>query len=249
MSDIKVGAGALGALNRPDEEGASFTSFKSGTTFLVKVLGEEDLMQFYSYGIFKKVDSFTAENPSVKTPNGYPKENLTPWDKAWKFHKDQSKEWDDAHGKASSLYRPKERYAMAFFDLEEGKEIIIDVSRNQAQTLHQVISKYSKRLDTLAFELTKQGSGQNTTVTLSPVIDFEEDLTEKQQKNYSEAPKEFDLELFKGLTKSLSEEDMVKELVRAGFDVTKIGYEVPDMSETEEQDGGQGDVEDDDLPF
>src|SRR5690625_1731032 len=96
MTNIKAGADALNALNDTNDGsdgGMEFAPFKSGTTYIVKVLGTADLITFYSYGIYKRVNSFVAKNPSKKSKKGYPVENLTPWDKAWKYHADKSKEW------------------------------------------------------------------------------------------------------------------------------------------------------------
>lgn len=236
MSNITSGADALNALNRPDDSGsgADFTSFKIGTTLTVKVLGTADLVQFFSYGIFKQVDSFVAAKPSKKSPNGYPTEDLTPWDKAWKYHKDLSKEFNDAHGKKASEFRAKERYAMGFFDLDSGEQIIIDLSKNQAQLISGIIMKYENRLNRLAFELSKQGNPAkptSATVSLTPVLDFEEDLTEEQQKKYEDAPEEFDMKLFEGLLYEATEEEQLQTLTKAGFDVTLIGFEVPKTSE------------------
>src|SRR5699024_1881612 len=160
---------------------AEFSSFKSGTTYYVKVLGTADLIQFFSYGIFKQVNSFVAEKPSKKSANGFPTDNLTPWDKAFLYHRDLSEEWTDEHGQEAAKYRPKQRFAMGFFDLTSGDPIIIDGSKNQAQAIYGNIKKYEKRLDQMAFELSKQGSGRDTTVSLSPVMFPEEDLTEQQQ--------------------------------------------------------------------
>lgn len=249
MTNIKRGAEALGALNRPEENDSfKFTSFKSGTTLVVKVLGAEDLVQFFSYGIFNKIDSFVAENPSVKSVNGYPTDNLTPWDKAWKFHKDKSKEFNDEHGKEAGKYRPKERYAMGFFDLTSGEPIIVDVSKNQAQAIHGVIARNGERLDRLAFELTKQGQSTSTTVSLTPVTFPEEDLTKEQLENMDKAPKEFDMTLFEGILYEADEEEMLKTLTQAGFDVTQIGFEVPTNTSDEDEEDSE-EEEDEGHPF
>src|SRR5699024_11899034 len=86
-----IGEDALNALNTESGGGNNneFASFKSGTKYFVKVLGTADIMSFHSYGIFKQVNSFVANNPSKKTPTGYPVENLTPWDKAWKYRSEE----------------------------------------------------------------------------------------------------------------------------------------------------------------
>jgi len=235
MVQYQTGVDALNALNETGEgNGVEFTSFKSGTTLVVKVLGTTDIISFYSYGIYKQINSFVAKTPSKKSAKGYPIENLTPWDKAWKYHKDLSEDFSDYHGQEAGKYRAKQRFAMGFYDLDSGEQIIIDVSKNQAQAIHSAIKKYEKRLGKLAFELSKEGSGTNTAVSLTPVLDMEEDLTDKQRKNYDKAPEKFDMTKFDGILYEADEKEQIELLDKAGFDVTLIGYEKP-SAESDEQ--------------
>src|SRR5690606_41348331 len=92
---------------------------------------------------------------------------------------------------------------------------------------HSAIKKCERRLGKLAFELTKQGTCTNTTVSLTPVLDMEEDLTDKQRANFDKAPAEFDKALFEGLWYEADEAEQVELLDKAGFDVTLIGYDRP----------------------
>lgn len=238
MTKYQAGADALNALNDTNDGsggGMEFAPFKSGTTYIVKVLGTADLISFYSYGIYKRVNSFVAKNPSKKSKKGYPVENLTPWDKAWKYHADKSKEWGDKHSQEAQKYRARQRFAMGFFDLDAGEPIIVDLSKNQAQAVHSVIQKYKDRLDQFAFELSKTGSGTNTAVslTLIPLLD---DLTEQQRKNFENAPAEFDMKLFDGILYEMDEDEQIEKLHEAGFDVTLIGYDVPSPKQDEQSD-------------
>lgn len=206
---------------------ARFTPLKSGTSLLVKVVGLKDYFKFYSYGIFGQVDSFVAKNPSKKTANGYPIEDLTPWDKAFLYHKERSESWNDTHGQEAQKYRPKARFAVAFYDLTEGKPIAVDLSVKQFESVKSSIDKYAKRIDKVAFELSKSGVGTNTVVSLSPVLDMEEDLTKEQRKNFENAPKEIDLTQFFSAPYVADEKEQIELLDKAGFDVTLIGYEKP----------------------
>jgi hypothetical protein len=257
MADYMSGVDALNALNEEGGgSGAEFTSFKSGTTFKVKVLGTADLISFFSYGIFKKVNSFVAANPSKKSAKGYPVENLTPWDKAWKYHKDLSKDFSDQHGMEAGKYRCKQRFAVGFFDLTSGEQIVVDVSKPQAQAIFTAIKKYEKKLGKIAFELTKSGSGTSTTVSLNPLIDMDEDLTDAERANFDKAPAEFDKKLFDGLLYELDDNAMVDALVQAGFDVSLIGLDAEKRGGNEDVkpiegigSGENGELTDDDLPF
>ena len=244
MTKYQSGVAALNALKQSDEGGGSnaeFTPFNSGTTITVKVLGTADLISFFSYGIFKQVNSFVAKNPSKKSQQGNPVEDLTPWDKAWKYHADKSEEFGDHHSQEAYKYKPKQRFALGFIDLDSGEPIIVDLSQNQAQVVHGEILKRQERLDQFAFELTKQGQGTSTSVSLSliPILD---DLTDAQRKNFDEAPKEFDMTLFEGLLYEMDDDEQIEKLIGVGFDVKLIGLEAKEQEEgnteeTQEEEG------------
>jgi hypothetical protein len=239
MSQFERGADALNSLNATNEGGggnkAEFASFKSGTTYKVRVLGTADLIRFYSYGIFKKVNSFVAKNPSVKNPKGFPVDNLTPWDLAFKYYQDLAFAARDK-GNATAeeenrnlayQFKPKERYALGFIDLETGEPLIVDLSKKQAQTVNATIVKYEKKLGKIAFELSKTGSSTSTVVSLSPIIDMDEDLTDKERENFGKLDgAEFDMTLFDGLLYEADEKEQIENLVAAGFDITLIGLSI-----------------------
>jgi len=244
MTKYQAGADALNALNQTDDGGgtnAEFAKFSSGTTYTVKALGTADLISFYSYGIFRQVYSFVAKNPSKKSKNGFPVEDLTPWDKAWKYHADKSEEFGDEHSQEAYKYRARHRFAMGFIDLDTGEPIIVDLSKNQAQAVHGNITKYKERLDQFAFELAKTGQGTSTAVSLSliPILD---DLTAKQRKNFENAPEEFDMTLFDGILYEMDDDEQIEKLIEAGFDVSLIGLEPPKKE-------GDGEAEAEDFDF
>lgn len=234
MSNISKGIDALNELNSSTTEGGNneFSKFSSGSTYLVKVLGKADLISFYSYGIYKQINSFVSENPSKKSKNGNPVENLGPFDKAWKYYADKSEQFGDEASTEAYKYKPKQRFAMGFYDINAGEPIVIDVSKKQAQVLHGAITKNEKRLDTFAFELTKQGSGTGTTVSLDPYLD---DMSKEQEKHFHDAPKEFDTSKFDGILYEMSEDEQIEKLAEAGFDVSLIGLEVPEKDDGNEE--------------
>lgn len=227
MTQFTSGLDALNALNETNEGGggAEFTSFKTGTSLKVKVIDKAAVQMAYSYGIFKKVNSFVAANPAKRDKFGNPIDNLTPWDKAYKYYKGKSEVYTDANGVEASKYRAKPRFAFAFYDLTSGEIIIVDLSKNQAQAVAATIAKYEKRLDKLAFELSKEGTGTSTTVSLTPLIDMEEDLTDKERENFAKAPTEIPTSTFDGIWYEQDEAQMVELLRQSGFDVTVLGYE------------------------
>lgn len=257
MSQVQSGTDALDALNRTDEvaNDQEFASFKSGTTFTVKALGVADLITFYSYGIYKQVNSFVAKNPSKKSANGFPVENLNCWDLAWKYHADLSEKFQDEHSQESYKYRAKQRFALGFIDLTTGDPLIVDVSKNQAQAIHSNLKKYEARLGQFAFELSKQGQGTSTTVSLS-LIPVLEDLTDAQRKHFEDAPEKFDMTLFDGLLYEADEEEQLENLVQSGFDVSLIGLDATPKKDDGlaidgvfADDGKPIDIDDTDLPF
>src|SRR5690625_1447633 len=151
MTQFQAGADALTALNQKDSSGTDndmeFSPFTSGTSYTVKVLGTADLISFYSYGIYRQINSFVAKNPSKKSRAGFPVENLTPWDKAWKYHADKSKEFGDKHSQEAYKYRPKERFALGFIDLDTGEPIIVDLSKKKARAVTCEIAAWKVRCE------------------------------------------------------------------------------------------------------
>lgn len=251
MTNVRAGADALSALNQSDEGGGSnaeFTPLRTGTTYTVRVLGTADLISFYSYGIYKVVDSFVAKNPSKKSDRGFPIEDLTSWDLAWKYHADKSEKFGDDHSQEAYKYRTKQRFAMGFIDLDTGEPIIVDLSKNQAQAVHGEIVKRKERLDQYAFELSKQGQSTSTTVSLSliPVLD---DLTDAQQKNFEKSPEEFDMSLFDGILYEMDDDEQLEKLIEAGFDISLIGLEAPEKDEKGGDGPGDAEIDEDVLPF
>lgn len=257
MADILTGADALGALN---DEGRSsggsnkdFSKFNVGSKYTVKVLGLNDFFAFYKYGIYSKggggVNSFIAKNPSKKSKKGYPVENLTPWDKAWKYHADRSKEFGDKDSQEAYKYKPELRYALGFFDLDSGERIVIDVSRKQAKTIIDAINEYSEDIGETAFRVAKADGGA---VSLTPVLNMKK-LTEEQRENFDNAPEEFNISEFTVILYEADEKEMIETLDRVGFDVTKIGYERPNSGNDDKQavkeDDGPLEITDEDLPF
>ena len=127
---------------------------------------------------------------------------------------------------------------MGFVDLATGKEIVVDLTRNQALDVYATITKYEKKLGKLAFELTKTnatGQAKDTKVALTPLIDFDEDLNEKERENFAKFDgKEFNSALFDGLLFEADEKTQIENLVAAGFDISLIGLSLGAGAETNE---------------
>lgn len=240
MSKFLTGADALAALNAENGGGSSksFAPLKSGSSYVVRVMSDSELLTYYGYSVFKVVNTFIAENPSTLNERGFPQNNLTLWDKAADYYMKQSFEESD-DSKAEELrakarqYRGKLRFIVPFIDLDTGLPIYVDLSKQQAQSVFNVIRKAASKLDKKAFELEKNGSGTSTTVTLTQ-LDLD-DLNDKQAANFEKVGAKFDGFDYDGLLYEADEAEQAKFLKQADFDPALIGYGAP-AAETAEDD-------------
>lgn len=252
MAKYQGGEDALNALETEKGGDIEFYSLRSGTSVKVRVMGLRDMIRFRSYGIFKQVNSFVAEHPSVYSDKDFPKSNLTPWDKAFEHYSNLA--FEETNEKVQKELRQegrkyigKDRYALGFIDLSTGLPIIIDFSKKQAKSVHSVFKKNEKKLDKKAFEIEKSGSGTDTVVTATS-LDMD-DLDAKETKNFEKYDgAAFDMSLFESLLYEADEKEQVELLAQAGFDVTLIGYSLNDEEPTA-ADGSPTEIDDDDLPF
>ena len=191
--------------------------FKSGTSYKVRVLTQEDFVMYYAASVYKVFNTTPVAPGSL-----YQKAADALYDEARGLG--DGPEADEIRDQAYQL-KPKPRYLFGFVNLEDGKPLIIDVAKNEAQVLIAAIEKYAKNIDKRAFELAKDGSGQSTTVSLSPVLDMDEDLTDAERKNFEAAAKlTISDELFESVLYVKTEEEQAADLVAFGFDPARIGY-------------------------
>lgn len=254
---VNKGIGAIDSLTQENGGGndAEITPLKSGTTLKVAVKSAEDIAQYYGYSIFKKVYTFVAKEPSERNARGFVESNPTPWDKASQYYFDQAQkasgEEEEKLKAEGRLYKGKQRFLLGFHNLETGEDIVVDLTKAQAQGVYGVIKKYEKKIGKLAFELSKTGESTSTTVTLSPLIDMDEDLTDQERKNFEAAVgKEFNAELFDNVLYEADEAEQVESLKTAGFDVSLIGYGEGDNGKVSQEDVADTEVDDsEEFPF
>lgn len=271
MSNFTIGEDAF---NAPTDAGSAndveWSKLNSGMSYNVRLFPNytEAVMKFRNYGIYKKVNSFSAKNPSIKDARGFAEKNLTPWDKASQYYaellfkamdaKDAVKEKE--YKQLAGLYREKERYAVAFIDIDTGLPVHFDVSPRQWGSIREVITKYKDNLSSLPFTLSKSGSGTATVVSLMPIMTQFSPLTDKQQANFDKGGEmKFDPEVFKGFIYEVDDDEQVQLLVQAGFDISLIGLEAPSKEEESKDEGDTNkpfandgepiDISDEDLPF
>lgn len=177
----KKGTDAVESAQKENQDFSKFIkSLKSGTSFKVRVPSVDDVVEVYMHSVY---DVFYS-TPCVTRDDLY--------DQAVELLRGDQKLANDAGdttlaeqlGKHAYNLTAKPRYLFGFINLEDGEPIIIDLSKKQAQGIITTIKKYEKRLNQLAFEISKTGSGQSTSVTINPLMFLEEDLTEKELKNF-----------------------------------------------------------------
>jgi hypothetical protein len=252
MSQFKFGMEAIEETNGTgggNKASNDFSKLPSGTTLKVKLAGLDNIMRYYGYNVFKKVHTFIAEKPSDRNAKGFVDANHTPWDKASQYYYDKAfkltegktddeikdikdtKEYKDLSNEGYK-YSGKPRYAVGLIDIEVGKEIVLDFTKKQFnEVIKPNLVKYDAKKDKVAFEISKNGSGTNTTISIMPVLDQEEDLTDKEQANFAKfVGKEFNKANFEGLLFEADEKTQVENLVAAGFDISLIGYSIGGVS-------------------
>lgn len=232
----KKGEAAAQATNDSGGSESPIVSFKSGSTYKVGVKSVNDVAEYFGYGIFKKVNTFVPKNAAQRSAKGYVTGNATVWDKAAEILYADAAAAEEAGASEADvkpikdeayLYRGKKRYLRAFCDLSTGKDIVVDLSPKQETQIKAVIEKYAKKLGKVAFELGKTGTSTSAAVSLSPLLDMDEDLTEVERANFAkigDAP--FDLESFETCLYVADEAEQVKNLVIAGFDIGRLGLSI-----------------------
>lgn len=233
----RKGEAAAAATN--DNGGANespIVSFKSGSVYKVGVKSINDVAEYYGYGIYKRVNTFVPKRPADRNARGYITGNPTIWDRAADLLYADAKKAEEAGASEAEtkplkdeayLYRGKQRFLRAFYDLTTGKDIVIDVSPNQEKVLKAAIEENAADLDVIAFKLTKKGEGKNAVVSLSPIVKMDRDLTVEERANFAklgDAP--FDLDAFETCLYVADESEQTKNLVIAGFDIARLGLSI-----------------------
>lgn len=267
------------AADASNEQGGSaqesiMTSFKSGTTLKVAVGSLYDVAEYYGYSIFKRVNTFVPKRPAERNARGFVTANPTLWDRASDLlYKDvkaaeeagaDAKEIDALKAEAG-LYRAKQRFLRAFYDLTTGKYVVVDLSAAQERVIKSAIEENADDLADSAFKLAKKGEGKAAAVSLSLIAKIERDLTADERANFAKftesAVPAFDLDAFESCLYVADEEEQRKNLIAAGFDIARLegagsGAASSGGSSARKalggdyaDDGKSVDISDDDLPF
>lgn len=212
----------------------ALVSFKSGTEYKVRVPSTEDFVEFFNHSVFKVFYSCPCTKKDGE-PDLYDSAVDLLYKDAEKAKKaGKEKEAEELRNKAYQL-KAKPRYLFGFYNLEDGQPIIVDVSKKQAQVIISSIDKFYKKIGKTAFELSKSGSGQSTTVSLLPVLDLD-DLSDKERKNFEETKdKEFPEELYEKVLRIKPIEEQVEDLKNFGFDVGRLGIQDEEVTPIENE--------------
>ena len=251
--EIKHGSG-FG--NQKNEDRMKRSFLKAGESIIVRIPDSQTFVEYYSHGGYLLGSKYEIYSSACTRHTGkhdaYCKavkimyEDL---DEIKKNKGEQSEEYKALHAIANDL-RAKRKLLFGLFNLNDGKPMVVELTGGQGDGLVQQIIKNEKKLGKFAFELSKNGKGVNTQVTLT-LLDPDDELDPKQQENWNKTDSEtFDHNLFEQVLYVQPEDRKIEDLEKIGFDVTRIGFEPPAKQESEPQKSDEELMEEvSDLPF
>lgn len=203
-------------------------SFKSGTTYKVRVLGLQDRAAYKAHSAYKVFYT------SVHTDDDlYCKARTLLFQDANKMEDGEAKDAVLAMAKA---LKPQDRYLFGFASISgetAGEQIVLDVTKAQAKILIAGVNKNANKIGKKGFEIEKTGSSTNTVVSISP-LDLD-DLTEKELAAFEGFEgAEFDKEVFGNIFKPATEQQQLQDLQKLGFDITRLTGGQAEGSEAKE---------------
>lgn len=220
---------------------STFASFKSGSSYKVRINSLDDVVGYEAASVFKVFDTTPVEKKSL-----YHKAAELLYQDA-KNAKDEST--SEAIRKQAYLVKPKPRYILAAIDLETGEKLYVDLTKNQAKAVIAVVQKKAKKLDSLAFELAKTGESTSTAVSLTQLD--EDELDAKELENFGKSKGiEFADEDFEALLQYKGEDEQLDDLYQFDRKLADrvAGKPSVNASPTQTDEPGPA-VDEDDLPF
>lgn len=220
---------------------STFASFKSGSSYKVRINSLDDVVGYEAASVFKVFDTTPVEKRSL-----YHKAAELLYQDA-KNAKDESTA--EAIRKQAYLVKPKPRYILAAIDLETGEKLYVDLTKNQAKAVIAVVQKKAKKLDSLAFELAKTGESTSTAVSLTQLD--EDELDAKELENFGKSKGiEFADEDFEALLQYKAEDEQLDDLYQFDRKLADRVAGKPSVNASKPADEAEdGDLEQDDLPF
>lgn len=253
--EIKQGSGSD---NQKKEDRMKRSFLKAGESIIVRIPDSQTFVEYYSHGGYLLGSKYEIYSSACTRHTGehdaYCKAVKIMYEDLEEIKKNKgenSEEYKSLHSIANDL-RSKRRMLFGFYNLDNGQPMILEVTGGQGDGLVQQIIKNEKKLNKFAFEVSKIGNGTDTIVTLT-LLDPADDLDSEQIENWNKTEGlNFDIKLFEESLYVKPEEYKVENLVKLGFDVTRIGFEPPAKQGSEPQKQKSDDElmeEVSDLPF
>jgi hypothetical protein len=228
---------------------------KSGDSIKVAVLGL-DFGEYLQHGDYYLSSNFGVYSMPCLKHSGqedlFDKAIPLMYDDSEKLKAQGKEDEAEAMRRIANGLRAKKRMMFGFVDLSTGNQIVVDLSRTQGEAIANSILDYEEDLENIPFVLSKKGTGTSTTVTLQPIINLDKGLNDTERNNFEQAKgTKFNHELFEKVFFTKSREQQIQDLMKIGFDVTRIGEKPLDNDESIEDSKNNKSVElsDDDLPF
>lgn len=176
----------VSAIKSATQENQDFSKvikpLKSGTSYKVRIPSAEEVAEVYIHSVYEVFYSTPCTRDDL-----YDKAVDLLFADAKKAQEAGDEEAAKELSHHANVLKAKPRYLFGFINLEDGEPMILDLSKKQSQGVITTIKKYEKRLDQLAFEISKTGGGQSTTVTLNPLMFLDEDLTPQELENFNKS--------------------------------------------------------------
>ena len=214
---------------------------KSGESILVKLASDDDYVLYFAHSAFGSFKTTLCHDKAGKGKDLYCKASDLLYKDYFKkvdelkaqgmSDKEAKKAAEDIRQQAYTL-KAKGRYLMAFFSVDTGEQILVDVTENQGNGIIDAIDKYASKKDKVAFELSKVGSGTKTAFSLMPVLDMDEDLTDKQRENFESLKgKSIDEDAYEKVFQFRDEAGQIEDLKEFGFDLSRLGVDASKVDE------------------
>lgn len=185
-----------------------FIKLKDGDNIRVRLLSDEDYVEYKAHGSYNKgiytqpciepagekcaLCEASEYKGGEKDQNGYP-------------------EWNHIYG--------KKRYLFAFVNIDTGKKVVFDATKNQAKSIIGSIEEYAENINDVAFTFKRTGTKTDTTYSLSPILK----LKKAEQEAFDKAgEEEFEIEFFEQCLMARKRPQQIKELKDAGFPLEEV---------------------------
>lgn len=192
--------------------------FKSGTTVKVRVPASRPRASVKMHGAYKVFNS----SPCTGADDLYCKAAEWYRNEANKAREAGDEELNKEMYTKYNQLRGKPRVFVGFINLSTGEPIVIDLSTKQYEAIRKPLDKYSKKINDYPFELSKTGSGKDTAITLSIILDDDE-LKANEIENFTKsADTDIDKEVFANCLIVHDDETQIKNLTAFGFDIKNL---------------------------